>query len=140
MNAASRFVQGSSEWFDMVGTLVCRAVKRAGYPFPGNWTLIERYSDGVRLPNGLIQGIRFDLRAGAAAYRVGVAPEEQGDATIEVTSAAARTLNLLYSHDPRFETNMKHALDSGAITVEGDLSPIAEALAQSHNDIVDRTC
>lgn len=140
MNAASKVVQGSSEWFELVGTLVCRAVKRAGSPVSRNWTLVERYSDGERLPNGLIQGIRFDLRAGACSYRVGVVPEEQGDATITVKSATARTLNLLYRHDPRFDTSMKRAFESGAMTVEGDLSPIAAALAESHDDIVDRTC
>lgn len=140
MNAASKLVQGSSAWFELVGVSVCSAVERAGSPWPRNWTLVERYSDGERLPNGLIQGIRFDLRAGACTYGVGVAPEERGDATITVQSATARALNLLYRHDPRFETGMKRAFESGAMTVEGDLSPIAAALAESHDAIVDRTC
>jgi hypothetical protein len=68
----------------MVGTLVCGAVSRAGTMPNRNGSLVERHYDGVTLSDGLLQGIRFDIRDGQMSFRVGVRPEERGNVTIEV--------------------------------------------------------
>ncbi|AJR23378.1 hypothetical protein [Sphingobium sp. YBL2] len=139
MPTHSRLLQGSHAWFEMVGTVVCDAFNEGGPYSAFDWTFVERYSDGAPLADGLMQGIRFDIRAGFATYRVGVWPDERGDVTIEVTVAAARALNLLHNDDPYFDSAREAALEMGALRVEGDLSPIATALAQTHDHIVDRT-
>lgn len=123
----------------MVGTLVCDAVSRVGLDPDLNWSLVERYSEGTTLPNGLIQGIRFDIRAGRASYRVGVRPDERGDVTIEVTSATARRLNSLYNADASFGAALEAPFGSGSMRVEGDLTPLMRAIAETHDQIVDRT-
>jgi len=139
MAERSRLVQGSHAWFEMVGTVVCNALNE-GRPYSSfGWAFVERYSDGGRLADGLIQGIRFDVREGVATYRVGVQPDERGDVTIEVTAIVARALNLLHTGDPHFDSARERAIDTGALRIEGDLSPIATALAQTHDHIVDRT-
>ncbi|MDR6954627.1 hypothetical protein J2X65_004003 [Ancylobacter sp. 3268] len=139
MVTPAKLEQGSREWFEMVGTVVCRALNRAAPRDVVDWTLVERYADGRPMPDGLIQGIRFDIRDGRATFRVGAGPDERGDATIEVTVAAARALNLLHSDDPRFDSAREDAVETGAMRVEGDLSPIATALVETHDYIVDRT-
>ncbi len=68
-----------------------------------------------------------------------VQPGETADATIEVTAGVARALNLLHTDDPRFALAMEDAIRTGALVIEGDLSPISAALAVSHDAIVDRT-
>lgn len=139
MKAETTLLQGSDDWFEMVGTLVCDTVSRAGLDPDLNWSLVERYSDGTTLPNGLVQGIRFDIQAGRASYRVGVRPDERGDVTIEVTSATARRLNSLYNADAPFGAALEAAFGSGSMQVEGDLTPLARAIAETHDQIVDRT-
>ena len=139
MATQSRLLQGSSEWFEMVGAVICEALNRPGLRAGVNWSLVERYSDGEPLPNGLMQGIRFDIRDGVATFRLGALPDERGDATIEVTAAAARALNLLRNDDPRFGPARDKAVQTGAMRIEGDLSPIAATLADTHDFIVDRT-
>jgi hypothetical protein len=34
--------------------------------------IVERYTDGVELFEGLVQGLRFDILKGKPAFRVGV--------------------------------------------------------------------
>ena len=51
--------QGTKEWFDMVGTLMFEAASQAELPPELNLSLVERYTDGVELSEGLVQGIRF---------------------------------------------------------------------------------
>jgi hypothetical protein len=135
----SKRAQGSHEWFAMVGAIVCEALDRSGSQSALDWTFVERYSDGKAFPDGLMQGIRFDVCGELATYRVGVGPDERGDVTVEVTVAAARALNLLYSDDPQFDLAWETAVATGALQIEGDLSLIATALAQTHDSIVYRT-
>lgn len=139
MASYSKLPQGSHEWFEMVGAIVCEALNRTESLSTSGWTFVERYSDGKALRDGLVQGIRFDVRGGVATYRVGVRPDERGDVTVEVTVAAARVLNLLYSDDPQFDSARETAVAVAALRVEGDLSLIAAVLAQTHDSVVDRT-
>ena len=139
MSTHWQYRQGSEEWFEMVGTLVSDAVSRAGTSSDLTWSLVERYIDGVSFADGLVQGIRFDIRDGRVSYRVGVRPDERGDATIEVTAAAARELNLLRSADPAFASIREHVLRTGEMRVDGDLTPIAPALNETHDLLVDQT-
>jgi hypothetical protein len=135
----AKHVQGSVAWFEMIGTLLCQALLEEDAQRPGRWTLVERYVDGTPLPDGRVQGIRIDMRGARVSYRVGVLPDERGDATIEVTAAAARALNILYDTDPAFGRLSQAAVERGELRVHGDMTPIARVLARTHNDIVDRT-
>jgi len=60
----------------------------------------ERYTDGIELDSGLVQGIRFDISAGKPSFRIGARLDDAADVTVLLTAAAARKLNLLYSSDP----------------------------------------
>ena len=64
--------QGTKAWFEMVGTLMSEAATRSGLSPDLNVSLVERYTDGVELSAGLIQGIRFDIRDGRPSFRAGV--------------------------------------------------------------------
>lgn len=130
---------GTTAWFEMVGTLLCEAALAAKLPPDLNFSLIERYTDSIALPNGLFEGLRFEIRGGTPSFRVGVFPDEQAEVTIEVTSATARTLNTLYSSDPDYSVVVKRHLDASELQVNGDLSPLGEWFAGVHDQIVDRT-
>lgn len=139
MSASPKFSHGTMAWFEMVGTLMCAATARAGLAPNLNWSLVERYVDGATLPDGRIQGIRFDIVNGAPAFRIGVDKDERGDVTIEVCAAAARELNLLYAADPAYEAFRDRAIRQGRIRVDGDLGAMAHWLAALHDPIVDHT-
>lgn len=139
MSPAAKLPQGTTAWFEMVGTLMCAAASRSGLAPDLNWSLVERYSDGVTLPNGRIQGIRFDIVNGAPSFDVGVDKDERGDVTIEVSAAAARELNLLYTADPAYVIARDRATRLRQIRVDGDLSPMADWLNAIHDSIVDHT-
>lgn len=139
MSRPANHFQGSRGWFEMVGALLCQAIAQEGPAPELEWSLVERYSDGFELAPGLVQGIRLDISGGKARYRVGVARDETGDATVEVNSATARALNLLPKADPAFERIMAAALAADTLRIEGDLAPIAPALANTHDEIVART-
>jgi hypothetical protein len=66
MHDDSKLRQGTVAWFEMVGTLMCEAASQAGVAPDINLTLIERYTDGVELTNGHVQGIRFEIVNGAS--------------------------------------------------------------------------
>lgn len=123
----------------MIGALLCEAIARKGPDPHLAWLLVERYSDGFELAPGLVQGLRLDIRGGEARFRVGVGREESGDATIDVTSATARALNLLPQADPGFDRTTAAALAAGSLRIKGDLVPIAAALFKTHDEIVART-
>ncbi|MGB3166635.1 MAG: hypothetical protein WBA68_07670, partial [Alteraurantiacibacter sp.] len=55
---------GTTAWFEMVGALLCEAAMQAGLSPNLNLSLVERYTDGIALPGGLIQGLRFDISCG----------------------------------------------------------------------------
>ncbi|WP_220444976.1 hypothetical protein [Paraburkholderia sp. DHOC27] len=91
-----RLQQGTVEWFEMVGVLMCEAASQSGLPSELNLSLVERYTDGVALSENLDQGLRFDIVRGRPSFRVGAQHGERADITIEITAAAARALNKLY--------------------------------------------
>ena len=45
--------QGTAAWFDMVGQAMCEAALQANLAPGPNLTLIERYTDGVEIAEGL---------------------------------------------------------------------------------------
>lgn len=64
MATDAKLDQGTTAWLEMAGTLMCEAAARAGLPPDLSVSLVERYTDGAELPNGLVQGLRFDIVAG----------------------------------------------------------------------------
>lgn len=139
MTQPARLVQGTLGWFEMVGELMCEAANAARPPSDLNISLIERYVDGVTLPNGFGQGLRFEIENGVPQFRSGCGPEESGDVTIEITAAAARTLNLLLSSDPMFAAAQGEFVDSGEMRISGDFAPFEGLLGDVHDRIVART-
>jgi hypothetical protein len=139
MMTGGKLRQGTTAWFQMVGTLMCEAASQAGLAPDLDLTLIERYADGAEIGEGLIQGIRFDVIKGKPQFRVGVLPNEQGDITIELTAAAARKLNLLRSADPEYRTALEAVLGSGDLRVKGDLSRLGGWFGTLHDPIVEQT-
>lgn len=130
---------GTIAWFEMVGTVMADAARRANLPTDLTVSLVERYTDGSVLSDGLVQGIRFDIVGGKPSYRVGARADEQADITIEVTAAAARELNMLRSADPRYKTALDRFLRTSEMRMHGDISRLGDWLAAVHDPIVDRT-
>ena len=130
---------GTTEWFEMVGTLMSEAASRSGLSPDLNLTFVERYTDGVELANGLVQGIRFDIVNGEPSFRIGAQQDESADINIELTAAAARKLNSLYSADPNFPVACDQFLSSGEMRVKGDPSQLGKWMEEVHDPIVDRT-
>ena len=139
MTPVVKLHQGTAPWFEMVGTLLCEAASRARLSPELTLSLVERYTDGFRLPGGLVQGLRFDIRSGTPSFRIGVRPEELADVMIEVTAAAAMTLNTLLSTDPAYSAAVSRYLETGEMRVTGDMSPLGAWFADTHAPIVDRT-
>lgn len=139
MDTNTKFLQGTPAWFEMVSTIMCEFATSAGLASDQNVSFVERYSDGTAMADGLVQGIRFEIINGQPAFRIGVRPDERGDINIEITAAAARMLNLLYSADPEYHALQSIFLRSGEMRVEGDPSALGSWLAAVHDPIVDRT-
>ncbi|MGJ8530820.1 MAG: hypothetical protein ACSHYC_01465 [Alphaproteobacteria bacterium] len=139
MSTGAKLEQGTTAWFEMVGALLCEAAVRARLSPTLNLSLVERYADGITMPNGLVQGLRFDISAGTPSFRVGVRPDELADVRIEVTAAAAKVLNTLRSTDPEYPAAVNRYLDTGEMRVDGDLTPLGAWFADTHDLIVDRT-
>lgn len=130
-------VQGSREWFEMLGTLM---VEAAGLvPLPDRVTFLERYRDGTDLGESRVQGICFDVADGRATYRVGVRPDDRADIEVSVTREAARSLNLMLSTDAGHDAARARYAESGELTLVGDSSPLAALLALLHDPVVRRT-
>lgn len=130
---------GTAAWFEMVGALMSEAAKRSGLPAGLTVSFVERYTDGVELSEGAVQGISFDIVDGEPSFRVGVRPGEQGDITVEITVAAAQTLNSLRSVDPAYRAAIDRFRRTGEMRVDGDLSRMGTWLEAVHDRIVDRT-
>ena len=128
MTTEVKMRQGTAEWFEMVGTIMSEAASRAGLSPKLNVSFVETCTDGIELSEGLVQGLRFHIIAGKPSFRVGARRDEHADATITVTSAAARKLNLLYSTDPNFEAAFDHFASTGEIRIDGDLSRMSAAI------------
>lgn len=135
----TRLVHGSAAWFQMAGALMCEAAGRAGLPPDASLSLVERYTDGQAFSDGLLQGIRFDIRGGQPSFRVGAGRGEEADIVVEVTAAASRELNSLYSADPRYKAALARLQASGEMRVQGDLARLGDWFAAVHDPIVDRT-
>lgn len=134
-----KLCQGTIAWFEMVGTLMCEAASRAGLASDFNLSLVEHYTDGLPLCGGFVQGLRFDIRNGIASFRAGARLGEEADIRIEITSAAVRQLNSLYSADPRYQAELERFLSTGQMRVDGDPTQIGSWLQTVHDTIVDRT-
>jgi len=130
---------GSAAWFGMVGALMCEAAREAALPPGLHLSLVERFLDGAALPGGQVAGLRFDIRDGRPAFRIGVGPDETGDIMIEVTAAASRTLNTLYGADPRFAAEFTRLQKAGALRIAGDLGQLGSWFDAVHDRIVART-
>ena len=139
MENGDKILQGSAEWFDMVGRLMCEAAAGSGLSPDLDLSLVERYTDGAEITEGRVQGIRFDIRGGKPSYRVGATKDERADITVEITAAAARALNALRSTDPAYPLARERYLATGEMHVEGDPSSLGQWLEEVHDPIVDRT-
>ncbi len=139
MTDGCRIKQGTAAWFQLVGTLMSEAASRAGLASDFNLSFVERYSDGVELSEGRIQGIRFDIVVGQPSFRIGVGRDERADVTIEVTAAAARELNRLYRGDAEFPSALDRLVSTGKMRVTGDPSRMGRWMEDVHDPIVDRT-
>jgi hypothetical protein len=139
MTADTKIRQGTTAWFEMVGTLMSDAALRSGLSPRLNLSLVELYTDGVELSDGHVQGLRFDILSGKPSFRVGARHGERADITIELTAAAARELNSLYSADPDYHAALDRFLRTGEIRVDGDPSQMGDLLKAVHDPIVART-
>lgn len=139
MTASEKLRHGTTAWFEMVGTLMCEAALQGGVGPVTNVSLVERYTDGATLSDGLVQGLRFEIVDGVPSFRAGARPDERGDITIEITTAAAKSLNVLLSADPAYGTAADRFIKSGAMRVDGDFSMLGDWLKSVHDPIVART-
>jgi hypothetical protein len=134
-----KFPHGTAMWFGMVGTVMKNAAIEANLPPDSNVCLVERYMGGVALSPGLLQGLRFSIQGGQPSFRVGVAPDELADITVEVTAAASHELNTLHSTDPRFGQAFERLKRTGELRVQGSLADLGEWFGYVHDSIVERT-
>ncbi len=139
MTTHAKLRQGTTAWFEMVGTLMSEAASQSGLAPDLNVSLVERYTDGVEISECLVQGLRFDLCNGTPSFRVGVRRDERADITIEITAAAARAVNLLYDADPQYLDVLDKLLSTGEMRVDGDALRLGGWLKIVHDPIVDRT-
>ncbi len=139
MSADAKVCQGTTAWFEMAGTLMSEAASRAGVPAELTVSLLERYTDGIELSDGLFQGLRFDITCGKPSFRVGVRQDERADIVVELPAAAARRLNTFRSADPQYQIARDHLVSDGEMRVHGDPARLGGWLAAVHDPIVDRT-
>ena len=139
MIAATKLPQGTTAWFDMVGTLMTDFASQANLPSDLTVSFVECYSDGEEIADGLMQGIRFDIQSGKPSYRTGAKREETADIMVEVTAAVARKLNTLRSADPAYPAAQAAAIAAGEMKVDGDPLRLGAWLDAVHDPIVDRT-
>lgn len=139
MTMDAKVCQGTTAWFEMVGTLMSEAASQSGLSPELSLSLVERYTDGVELSEGLVQGLRFDILGGKPSFRVGARRDERADVMIEITAAAARELNTLRSADPNYTAALQGFLSTGEMRVEGDPLRMGGWLNAVHDPIVSRT-
>lgn len=139
MSTDAKVRQGTTAWFEMVGTLMSEAASQSGLSPHLNLSLVERYTDGVDLSEGLVQGLRFDIINGKPSFRVGARRDERADVTIEISAAAARELNSLRSVDPNYPAAVDNFRSTGEMRVDGNLLRMGDWLDAVHDPIVDRT-
>ncbi len=139
MTADTKVRQGTAAWFEMVGRLMSEAASQSGLSPYLNLSLVERYTDGIELSEGLVQGMRFDILGSKPSFRIGARHGERADITIEITEAAARELNSLYSADQDYYATRDKFLSTGEMQVDGDPSQMGDWLNAVHDLIVART-
>lgn len=139
MTTDGKVRQGTTAWFEMVGGLMTDAASRSALSPDLDVSLVERYTDGIELSEGLVQGIRLDIVGGKLSFRIGARPDEQADVTVEITATAARELNSLRSADPNYAAARDKFLRTGEMRVHGDPSRMGAWLDATHDPIVDRT-
>nr|WP_314547545.1 hypothetical protein [uncultured Massilia sp.] len=130
---------GTPAWFAMVGTAMVDAARQAALPPDLHVSLVERYTDGIEVAPGLLQGLRFDIAGGQPSFRIGAGPDERGDVTIAVTAAASRALNTMPGADPRFAALFADLQACGVLTIDGDLARLGAWFGAVHDRIVERT-
>lgn len=134
-----KIAHGTTAWFGMVGSLMVEAAVKAKLPPGLQVSLVERYTDGIDMGEGLVQGLRFDIIGGQPSFRLGARRDERGDITIEVTAAGSRTLNALRGDTPYFHAALAELQASGELKVDGDFSQLGSWFGAVHDLIVDRT-
>jgi len=134
-----KLTQGTPGWFHMIGETLVDAATNANLPDDMNLSFVERYSDGEEIGDGLVQGIRLDIRGGKPSYRIGAGRDERGDLNVLVTAKAARMLNSVPSGDPRYGELQDRYQASGEWHADGDLSGLGDWLEATHDPIVART-
>ncbi len=139
MTTETRVPHGTTAWFEMLGKVMCEAALRAALSPDFNISVVEPYTDGAELPDGFVQGFRFDIIGGKPSFRIGVRPDERGDVTIQITAAASHKLNTLHSADQNYQTALGNFLGTGEMRVDGDPSQLGDWLHPVHDAVVDRT-
>jgi hypothetical protein len=139
-HAAVKEAHGTAGWFRMVGEVLTEAARQAHLPVDFHVCLVERYTDGNELAPGLLPGLRFEITAGQPFFRTGALAGERGDVTVEVSTAASRTLNMLHGADPAFSAALSTFQADGQFKVDGDLALLGTWFHAVHDRIVDRTC
>lgn len=139
METPQKIRHGTVEWFDMVGTIMVKGAERAGLPADLSISLVERYTDGIALPGGMVQGLRLEIVTGKPSFRFGAYPDERADLLVEISAAAAKTLNTLQSADPRYRVALDEFVQRGEMRVAGDITRLGDWLGAAHDPIVART-
>ena len=108
MTTDAKLRQGTMTWFEMVRTLMIEAASRSGLSPELNVSVVERYTDGIDLSEGLVQGLRFDILSGKPSFRVGARRDERADVTIEIRNTGFR-------HEVTFRESVRGVHQSGSI-------------------------
>lgn len=130
---------GTKEWLEMLGEQMCEGASRANLPADYNLSLVERFTDGKALPDGLLEGFRFDIVNGKPSFRIGVGPDERGDITILLTWGASRGVAGLYAADPEHQALFERYLSTGEMQIDGDFAALGSWIPPVHDAVVDRT-
>jgi hypothetical protein len=139
MRSNTKVSNGTAAWFDMAGSLMCKAASQAALSPEMKLSLVERYTDGIELSDGVVQGLRFDIVGGKPSFRVGARPTEVADITVEISAKASRTLNSLYSADPEFGLAFARFQKSGELRIDGDFARLGSWFNPVHDQIVEST-
>lgn len=139
MTTDTKVPHGTVAWFEMLGEVMCEAASKANLSPDMNISVVEHYTDGAELGDGLFEGFRLDIINGKPVFRVGVRPDERGDITLDVTRAASRKLNTLHSSDLEYQPTVGKYLSSGEFRIDGDPSRLGDWLGPVHDVVVDRT-
>jgi hypothetical protein len=139
MTPRMKVAHGTTAWFSMAGSLMCEAASRAALSPALNVSLVERYTNGIELSDGRVQGLRFDIIGGKPSFRVGACHDEVADITVEISAEASRALNSLYGTDPNFGLAFARFQSTGELRIDGDFARLGAWFNSVHDPIVERT-